>query len=427
MGKGIAKSKSECGSDWRKHLAKELSDISMIKDHARRGTFDMDDGPELARVELDSFPTVKRALEFLQSELRPQWKAFDEQALSQQAKHKRMTQLAIWPGVAAVSMAIVILVISHFFPQIATYLTVVELAAVLLAAVAVISGLTAGFHHGWLTARQIAERLRSLKFAALGWHELWCDWDEWCRFVRNEMADLANLSDHDAEEWAKAGEDEAVIEGVGDPQCAVNSDEASALADYYRIKRLEFQRHYFDVQSHKADLSSWSHRYKVSLVLFAISVVCVIGHGALSLIATVGKPGEKADLGGAWGHLPAAMVAAGPGQQDGAHSALHVWEITLVGLAALFPVIGFGIRAWVSAFEFPRSRNLFRSKSRALKHSIDALTNFTDAPRQDALPMPMTSANSIVLLLQTMMLNEHFFIAEHREWCRLQTEAEWYF
>jgi hypothetical protein len=150
----------------------------------------MDDGPELARDEHDSFPTVKRALEFLQSELGPVWKAFDEQALSQQKKNKRMTQLAIWPGVAAVSMAIVILVISHFFPSDRHIFDCGELAAVLLAAVAVISGLTAGFHHGWLTARQIAERLRSLKFAALGWHELWCDWDEWCRSVRQEMADL---------------------------------------------------------------------------------------------------------------------------------------------------------------------------------------------------------------------------------------------
>ncbi len=416
-------------SDWGRHLDQQLDAIRADSRHPRAWTFDMDDGPELAHPALEQYPTVQRALAFLRAELYPMWQTFDQVSLEKQAKHKRMTRLAIWPGVAAVSVAIAILVLSHVFPKLTTVMTVIELVTVGLAAIAVASGLVAGFHHSWLTARQTAERLRSLKFAALGWHELWCDWEQWTRFVKDEIRALSQLTDHAAEEWAKEGEDEARVEEVGDPKCAVDPAEVAALANYYRTKRLEYQRNYFDLQAHKADLSSWAHRFRVSLLLFAMSVVCVLGHGviAISLALLKDAPLDAPAKSAMVGHLTIAATPAGGAESQGSTAVWHTWEIILVGLAALLPVIGFGIRAWVSAFEFPRSRNLFRSKSRALKYQVNLLRDFANAPSQNNLPPVVPTNNPIVVLLQTILFSEHFFIGEHREWCRLQTEAEWYF
>jgi len=74
-------------------------------------------------------------------------------------------------------------------------------------------------------------------------------------------------------------------------------------------------------------------------------------------------------------------------------------------------VIGFGLRAWFSAFELPRRAHLFESKARQLDEAIER----TQADRHHARKT-----------LTHIELGEHFFESEHREWCRLILEAEWF-
>lgn len=429
----------ETVSQWQSSLVDSIEAIRSGRNRDRAWTFDMDDQPELESVAIAGFPRLKEALAFLQTELHPAWKECDASAMENQKWHKRFTQLAIWPGVAAVSLAIVMLVLSHILPQWSFWILVLELASVSLAFVAVVGGLALHWHHSWLSARQQAERLRSLKFESLGWHQLWCAEAEWRDRVKREIGRLKELTSDQAEHWAKKSDD-ATPELAIDPACAIEPGELAALASYYQAKRLEFQKNYFDVQSKKAYQSSWGHRYKISLVMFFSSVAIVLLHGLVSLFAPTGDPNKNDTLvaqANAELHAEESPAADhdGAAQPDDAHAEpghgnpfWHDLEMLLVGLAALLPVLGFGVRAWISAFEFPRSRNLFRAKSWALSQPIADLGALANSFSKDsAASQPPSSTTSILPLLQNIAHSEHFLINEHREWCRLQMEAEWFF
>lgn len=388
----IAASADEFGAErWRGHLERTISELKSGSAIDRRWTFDMDDGPELqAATRAGARWLVCQALEHLRAELQPIWCTRDAAAIFAQTRRRWAARFAICSGIAAIILAVVQLELSHFYPALTGAVTAIEVISVMLAAAAVVIGFALHFHHNWLMERQAAERLRSLKFESLGWHELWSDLPAWRERVTTSIGDFAKFTAHDAERWATA-DDIVALHTPRDPGGRVTARDVQMLADYYRVKRLEYQQAYFDRQSEAADQKSWATRWKVSAIAFWISVIAVLLHGMLAIYQLMhAEPGTGSDKG---------------------HGAIHGTEIILVGLAALLPVIGFGCRAWSAAFEFPRSRNLFRAKSKALNIAIRAMRN----DRSD--------------LLKTMshiVENEHFFLGEHREWCRLQFEAEWY-
>ena len=106
-------------------------------------------------------------------------------------------------------------------------------------------------------------------------------------------------------------------------------------------------------------------------------------------------------------------VAHGTPAAHGAHATANELTLEILGiaLAAVLPVIGFGFRAWLAAFEAPRSRNLFRAKALAI---------------DDYIARGNAGATSVNQTLNHIAYSEHFFNNEHREWCRLQMEAEWF-
>ncbi|TWU02755.1 hypothetical protein [Stieleria varia] len=382
-------------TDWNRELTSTLDAIRSGTDKSRGWTFDMDDAPELNSDPLATAPVLREALVFFQSELHPVWKETDSKALKSQSRHKIVANLAIWSGVAAVAMAILQLVLAHVLPTVTILTTILEFVSIVLAAITVMMGITLHFHHNWLSARQSAERLRSLKFQSLAWHELWCDLDAWKTRVREQINKLRHLSNEQAERWATESDSAAPDEAM-DPGCPIPPTELRAIADYYRIKRLEFQKNYFDLQSNRANRYSWAHHWKLSLVIFFASVIIVLMHGVISLALSQGHAEETATT------------------DVDHHSFWHIVEFCLIGLAALLPVIGFGVRAWMSAFEFPRSRNLFRAKSLALDTPIAVLK---DSPYDET---------DSLRVLQSLSHSEYFLITEHREWCRLQIETEWF-
>ena len=399
-------------TSWRSFLQSEFTEVQTNSSSPRGWTFDIDDALDLQQAALEKSPRVKLALQFLQAHVRPPLVKADREAIERQASRKWIAWLAICPGIGAVVLAILQLMFSHLLPSLVNLVAGMEILTVILALVAVIMGFQWQSHHRWLTLRQAAERLRNLKFQSLGWHELWCDEQAWRDCVLAEVKAISGLTDHDAERWAT--QDDMTPEVVTDPECHADPTELRALCDYYLFKRLRFQKAYFDRQSKRADVHSWAARWKVSLWVFFASVAIVFLHGLITVVSAIFL--SNTDHSTPTDHSAETVQVADTepttshAQQPHNHW-LHRTEIGLVGLAALLPVIGFGIRAWSAAFEFPRSRNLFRSKSFALNELIEFLE---------------VDSADLIRTMHHISHAEHFFLAEHREWCRLQIESEWY-
>lgn len=379
----------------------------------RSWTFDMDDQPEIDWLE-KHHPQLQRAraaLQEFQATVFPAWQKEDAAALKKQKWHRRTAAIAIWPGIAGIVFAIIQLT----YRSDTMLLGLMETFSVTVAALAVLGGFYFHLHHGWLAHRQCAERLRILKFTALSWPELWSDFPAWQRLLAAEVRALTTIDTKSAHHWAQEKET-LHPELPGAVTCAVPPPELQAISIYYRIKRLEFQRHYFEHQSSKAHSRSWIVDFKVGLWIFALSVVIVLIHGmhtvwhALSHAAHAGHAMEAAHT-AAGGTVIAAAHATG--SAPAAHAAAETLTLEILGiaLAAVLPVIGFGFRAWLAAFEAPRSRNLFRAKALAIG---------------DYITRGKAGAYSVSQTLAHIAYSEHFFNNEHREWCRLQMEAEWF-
>ena len=74
-------------------------------------------------------------------------------------------------------------------------------------------------------------------------------------------------------------------------------------------------------------------------------------------------------------------------------------------------MIGFSVRAWFSAFEIPRRAELFAGKAAQLNGALERVESDRFHPRKT---------------FTHIELGEYFFENEHREWCRLMLEAEWF-
>lgn len=361
---------------------------------SRAWTFDVDDGPELEKMSDEHLPLAKQAMSILQAVVYPVWEKENAAAIIKQAWHKKIAALAIWPGILAIAFAILQLAARHLAPAhsaVAETLSYLELVSVIIAAIAVIVGFSAHLHDGWLAHRQRAERLRILKFKSLSWPELWCDIEEWKLKLQTEVNELVSLTTHAVHLWAKQ-KDIVRPDLPQPPNCVVPQADLQALATLYRIKRLQFQRHYFHFQAGKASGRSWIVDNKIGLWLFALSVVIVSVHGGHHIWHFLTHPHET------------------PSSTELTNSR-STFDIVSITLAALLPIIGFGFRAWLAAFEAPRSRNLYQAKELALEEYIARSS---------------TSVNNVEKTLHHISHAEHFFINEHREWCRLQMETEWF-
>ena len=112
---------------------------------------------------------MHHALQFLAKTITPVWRAHDREAVRHQRIHRSMARVAIVCGTVALVVSIIQGVVASSTPLLQT----LEIASAVLAGVSVAAGLLLGFHHRWLAARQIAERLRNLKFQALAADSLW--------------------------------------------------------------------------------------------------------------------------------------------------------------------------------------------------------------------------------------------------------------
>jgi hypothetical protein len=361
------------------HLAAQLKLLE------RRGSFDMDDGPEAEA--LAPFPELKAPLDWLEGKLGEKWRKADQEALVCQKRHRRLARIAIATGTAAIVLAILQLSIKLTAPSLTGVGLILEAIAIAAAVIAVAVGFWAKFDRCWLAQRHLAERFRMLKFRALG--QLWCyETSTWRSSIEKQISDLKGIGDPKTikkkiENWSSDEliEPDLTTSLVCDPEPSL----LGALTLSYRFKRIGYQADYFDRRRRdfKRETGHWLN---LSLPLFLIGVGCVIAHFALEYLAT---RRESAPL-------------------QGLLEDLAIW---FVALAAIIPVLSLGIRAWFAAFELPRSANLFAAKHRALTHLTKQVV------QDSGKPLP-----TIHHLAQT----EHFLEHEHREWLRLLSDTEWF-
>lgn len=165
----------------------------------KRGDFDMDDGPDLAKFQTQG--RLGAALAFLQAEVWPAFDRADKAAIRHQKRHRRLTEVAAVSGSLAVLFGIVQLV----FPSLVGWhwLGGTEVVVAAVALLAVILGVKAAFQFNWLQERHRAERLRELKFGLLVHEDLWRGrFDAWQERAKQRVLDLSRLTRADVEAWA---------------------------------------------------------------------------------------------------------------------------------------------------------------------------------------------------------------------------------
>ena len=358
-------------SEWNEHLQ------TRFVTEKSGYTFDMDDGPERSLAE--KFTKLSKALDYLDKNVCKAFRTADENALGHQKWHKRLAAVAIIGGGLAVVLAIIQLAMPRGSQSGITFL---EWFAASAGTVAVVFGLLAKRDHQWFIQRHVAERLRMLKFRSLGMRELWCgDSDAWEKALALDLERTLSLLKQDrrtsmklVEMWSAGGSAEPFEPPP--PECfdPKDQDQIRAISDYYRTKRVNFQAAYFAGQSKRFQKRVTYIRH-AGLPLFFASIAMVIIHSI-------------------------------------AHH-YHADGLALIALtlAAAIPVVSFGLRAWIGAFEHTRSASLFEAKSHAL-------ASISEAVEKDCMSVPKT--------MHHISHVEHFLEHEHREWLRLMLDAEWF-
>lgn len=364
-------------SEFKAHLETASTELNR-GDGLRGDDFDMDDKPEIAA--LSGLPRLQQAVRELQSQVVDPWRRADAAAQRHLRIHRLLAGTSIIAGTLAIASAVLQLALRTVNPALATWPMWLELLAAVAALVAVLIGVYAKHDRQWLTERHRAERLRMLKFRALGRADLWsADQSGWRTWLARQAAALnGDVTFEQVGAWAR--EDRPPSPAIGSIDC--DAGESEAFAAYYRHKRLIIQAAYFSRQSasHSRQVPRL-HRY--SLPIFIASVVCVLIHFALYLIVA--------------------------GRHE-AH-ALEVLATWTIALAALLPIVAFGVRAWAGAFEHLRSSTLFEAKHRALLGVDRELSG---------------CAADMTQVLGLVAHAENILEEEHREWLRLMLEAEWF-
>ncbi|MCK6445653.1 MAG: DUF4231 domain-containing protein [Planctomycetes bacterium] len=364
---------SAAADAWRAALARSARAHSDPTQNAARPDFDMNDAPELADPALPAFPRFLGALRELQNQLYPTWKSTDDEAARLRRRHHRIALGAIAFGTAAILAAVAQLAAPASAAWSRT-LPWIEFACAAGAATCVISGLATRSRDKWLAARHTAEQLRALKFRALADVRLWHDFQAWRAKLSDRMQDVLTTANRG---HAANATDAHPAHQRSTLAAELTTAESRALAAYYVTKRAWYQREYFVREQHRGRFAAaWHHRnLGVALVLTSLALVFV--HVGLELVT----------------HPPHALLT---------------W---LVALAAALPVLGFGVRAWLGAFETPRRHALFRNHAERLERHIAELERRASVPSET---------------LAQIAHGESVFEHERAEWSRLLSETEWF-
>lgn len=334
--------------------------------------FDMVDLPE----HLDYWPHLRQHLEQCAAVLWDPYQMADGAALYEQKRHRALTLLAAVFGTLAVVLAIIQLAVPTHTPNAgASTLTILEVMYALAAAATVIS-IVYAVKFRWQLKRHQAERMRQLKFGFLIDPESWCGEDAFKRQVAKLDADkraVLAMTPTQFRAWAE----ELDLPDRPHELAAhtLDAETIEQLVEYYRAKRVVFERLYFHDRTQRNDAKDWLTG-RLAPILFFGSVACVIVHFILDRFPTGSRLDELAHL--------------------------------FIAFAVALPAIGAGVRFYCAAHEFARNKVRYRAKEVGLRHLDKVLKRPSGADER----------------IRDMEFCEHILSLEHREWSRLMIETE---
>jgi hypothetical protein len=333
--------------------------------------FDMHDLPD----HLAYWPLLRERLERCSKVLSSAYDVAERTALQHQEGHDWLTLLAAGFGTLAVLLAIIQLAAPGFGDIGNLNLTVFELSSALAAGAAVYM-IFRTVKNRWQLGRHKAERLRQLKFAFLIDPETWCGDDALNRQVDKLSADAKNVVAMTSDQFQKWAAELDRPERPLEPRaCPLDSDTLDQLVEYYRAKRLVFQKLYFDDRSKRNDARDW-FTGPLAPWLFFLSVACILVHFFLDRF----PEGSGIDKLGRW---------------------------FIIGAVAL-PTFSAGIRFYCATHEFARNKVRYRAKEVGLTHLDEVLQRSSGADAK----------------IRDIEFCEHALGLEHREWSRLMIETE---
>jgi hypothetical protein len=350
--------------------------------------YDMIDSEEDIK---DRWPELESVLCDCANIIYPAYERANSRAIRNQTWHKWLVFVAAMCGMLAVLFAI--LSLAAYIPRGSPlpgllsplplelwWVRVGELIAAFLALVAVIVGLVAAFFPTWLSERENAERCRILKFHFLISPELWSGEkpEEGQKWLRDSVESPKPSDKGDLERWERGG-NKVLKEASSAAPATFGEDVFMQLLDYYRDKRLCYQKHYFVHQARSRN--HWERFTRTAPVLFFfLSIVAALGHFGIDEVARL------------------------------TDSDYETASLTLLMLAACLPVVGVAVRTLHTAHEFGRNALRFESYSGDLER----------------LAYELEAKSGPQAKLAVLRRIEDFLGAERREWIRLMKVAEWF-
>jgi hypothetical protein len=259
-----------------------------------------------------------------------------------------------------------------------------EVVAAVVSLAAVSLGLFVSGQPRWLTERHKAERLRGLKFRFITDPRLWSgdpSTVEACKQeLRDEVDGISKVTKADLEEWTES--DELPAEEQSRGGIAATPESLRDLVNYYMRKRIDVQRDFFRSQIGRHSRSDSYTRWLPPVFFFGSATITLV-HFVYNGIANWGEHGE--------GH----------------HAS--EWSLWIVVVGASLPVLGAGVRTLRASHEYARNIGRYRSKLIGLNHVAEELQASAE-PEE---------------IFRTLRYSELILEAEHRDWLRLMSEAEW--
>lgn len=348
-------------------------------------TDDMFDDP----AELEGNDLLSRALRILSEVCDPYWQANNE-AMRLQEKHQSITSRALWAATFTVMLAIVQLPLHpHLSETGQILLALLEGSTAAYALFYVLRGIRSAVQKKWLLERHKAERFRFVKYRSLlklitqtkGDAEL----SHWRRDALEQAKTIKRTKEEALAQWIsefrRVPKDEQSLESV------VSDDDAAAIIDYVKERRVDRQASYFFRKSNRTFKNDWITKF-LPPGLFLLSLFIAISHFGLDIFDTAGNWVTKSQE----------------------FQLSERYGVLLITLAALLPMLASAIRTHRSANEYGRNTVRFSAMYLNLKESSDLIPD---------LP-------NVTTKLRTLWRCEESLETEHLEWLQLMDEAEWY-
>jgi hypothetical protein len=334
--------------------------------------YDMDDSDEFER-----WPNLKSELIYCKNTVGKAYHKADSASMFYRTTHKVLVFVATACGMLAVLFAIVQL--SPFQQPNIRWVLYAEAGAAFVAVVAVVFGILAALSKRWTLEREKAEHCRYLKFGFLIRPTLWTP-QNW---LHHRVQELSRVPRETLEHWAEREEDPFEDTSLDVP-AKFDKAKLEDLVNYYREKRLCYQRSYFEAQAQRRD--RWERFTSLAPVLcFFASILAALGHFVYDFVYNLIHGSSS-------------------------HSELEGISLALVFLAACLPVFGAAVRTLRIAHEFGRNALRFRATALDLRQ----------------LEAKWQGEASLQGKLKVLQEAEQVLEIERREWLRLMIDVEWY-